>query len=200
MTLSVIQVYYCTMVYRTRSLHMLVILALAAALVSLSCAGSPQPATLGVEPDTVLAGQDGPPADTEPAAFDPALVSVELKQTTFTDISGLIETLNTIIRQKDFEGWKTYLTADYSAHYSDPAVLAEMSQEPALKRYNVVLRTMRDYFTFVVFPSRQNMRLDDIEFIDENRVRAITINTKEERLVLYNLEKIGDTWKIAIWR
>ncbi len=200
MTLSVIQVYYCTMVYRTRSLHTLVILALAAALVSLSCAGDPQAAPLDVEPDTALAGQDGPLTDTEPAGFDPDLVSVELKQTTFTDISGLIETLNTIIRRKDFEGWTAYLTADYSAHYSDPAVLAEMSQEPALKRYNVVLRTMRDYFTFVVYPSRQNMRLDDIEFIDENRVRAITINTKEERLVLYNLEKIGDTWKIAIWR
>jgi hypothetical protein len=188
------------MVYRTRSLDMLAILALAAALAASSCAGSPQPAPSGGDTDPGLSVLEGPPQITEPAAFDPALVSVELKQTTFTDISGLIETLNTIIRGKDYEAWTSYLTADYSGHYSDPAVLAEMSQEPALKRYNVVLRSMRDYFTYVVYPSRQNMRLDDIEFIDENRVRAITINSKEERLVLYNLEKIGDTWKIAIWR
>ncbi|HAE21931.1 MAG TPA: hypothetical protein DCG47_06350 [Spirochaetaceae bacterium] len=141
-----------------------------------------------------------PVAEPEPAGFNPDLVSVELKQTTFADISVLIETLNTIIRRRDFEGWTTYLTADYASYYSDPAVLAEMSQEPALKRYNVVLRSMRDFFTNVVYPSRQNMRVDDIEFIDENKVRAITINSKEERLVLYNLEKIGDTWKIAIWR
>jgi hypothetical protein len=202
LTLSAIQVYYCSMVYRTRSLHTLIFFALIGALAMMSCAGSPEPAPLNDGPDAEPVQFTEPALEpsTEPAGFDPELVSVELKETTFADISVLIETLNTIIRRRDFGGWTGYLTEEYARHYSDPAVLAEMSQEPALKRYNVVLRSMQDFFNYVVYPSRQNMRVDDIEFIDENKVRAITINSKEERLVLYNLEKIGDTWKIAIWR
>lgn len=141
-------------------------------------------------------------APTQPAVAEaPSLVvSEELRQSTFVDVKGLISSLNAIIRRRDFDAWRALLTDEYLRHYSDPQTLAELSQQPALRRYNIVLRTLRDFFTYVVYPSRQNDRVDDIEFIDERRVVAYTINAKEERLVLYNLEKIGDTWKIAIWR
>lgn len=136
-----------------------------------------------------------------PASEPPVLVvSEELRQSTFMDVSGLISSLNAIIRRRDFDAWRALLTDEYLGHYSDPRTLAELSQQPALRRYNIVLKSLRDYFAYVVYPSRQNDRVDDIEFIDERRLVAYTINAKEERLVLYNLEKIGDTWKIAIWR
>lgn len=142
-----------------------------------------------------------PPRPQSAAAEPPALVvSEELRQSTFVDVKGLISSLNAIIRRRDFDAWRALLTDEYLRHYSDPRTLAELSQQPALRRYNIVLRSLRDFFTYVVYPSRQNDRVDDIEFIDERRVVAYTINAKEERLVLYNLEKIGDTWKIAIWR
>lgn len=134
------------------------------------------------------------------AAFDPASVSVELKQTTFFDVRALISGLNSIIQAKDFQSWSSALTPDYLSHYSKAETLAEISAAPVLKRQGIVLRSIQDYFTHVVYPSRQNDRVDDIEFVDATHIRAITINVKGERLVLYNLEKIGDTWKIAIWR
>lgn len=142
------------------------------------------------------------PLPAQPAAAEPPalVVSEELRQSTFVDVTGLIGTLNAIIRRRDFDAWRALLTDEYLRHYSDPQTLAELSQQPALRRYNIVLRSLRDFFTYVVYPSRQNDRVDDIEFIDERRIVAYTINAKEERLVLYNLEKIGDTWKIAIWR
>ncbi|GAB1433718.1 hypothetical protein MASR2M29_23440 [Spirochaetota bacterium] len=59
---------------------------------------------------------------------------------------------------------------------------------------------MHDYFLNVVYPSRQNDRVDDIEFITPDKIRVIIITPKGERLVLYNLEKINDIWKIAYWR
>ncbi len=134
------------------------------------------------------------------AVFDPASVSVELKQTTFFDVRALISGLNSIIQAKDFESWSSALTQDYLSHYSAAETLASISAAPVLKRQGIVLRSIQDYFIHVVYPSRQNDRVDDIEFIDATHIRAITINAKGERLVLYNLEKIGDTWKIAIWR
>lgn len=141
-------------------------------------------------------------SQTEPASAEaPVLVVSEaLRESTFVDVKDLVNSLNAIIRRRDFDAWRALLTDEYLRHYSDPQTLAELSQQPALRRYNIVLRSLRDYFTYVVYPSRQNDRVDDIEFIDERRIVAFTINAKEERLVLYNLEKIGDTWKIAIWR
>lgn len=164
--------------------------------------------SLPVSPSNTATGQNNgseqPDANAEAAsleaAFDPETVPEELRQETFNDIKSLIEKLNDIIRRRDYNAWIECLTEEYLVHYSDPVILAEISQEPVLRRYGITLRTLQDYFNNVVFPSRQNMRIDDIEFMGPDRVEAITVNAKEERLVLYNLEKIGDTWKIGIWR
>jgi len=176
-------------------------IAFAAAVVSVlaSCASQPEPAVAEPEPaiETVAPEVSTP---TVPAPFDPASVTVEMKQATFFDVRALIQGLNSIIQAKDYESWSSALTAEYRAHYSSKETLARISDAPVLKRQGIALRSLKDYFIHVVYPSRQNDRVDDIEFIDANRIRAITINAKGERLVLYNLEKIGDTWKIAIWR
>jgi hypothetical protein len=149
-------------------------------------------------PDPVAAEPVVPP--TSPVPFDPATVSVELKQTTFVNVQELILNLNSIIQSKDFEGWSKVLTKEYLQHYSSPETLARLSESSVLKRQGIVLKSLADYFNHVVYPSRQNDRVDDIEFIEPAKIKAIIINPKGERLVLYNLEKIGDTWKIAIWR
>ncbi|MDX9958310.1 MAG: hypothetical protein RBT68_07695 [Spirochaetia bacterium] len=119
---------------------------------------------------------------------------------TFTDVKRLIQNLNTVIQTRNYDLWTTNLTDDYLEYWSDPETLARLSESPVLRRQNITLTTLRDYFIHVVYPSRQNDRVDDIEFIGETRIKAIIINPKGERLVLYNLEKIGDTWKIANWR
>lgn len=145
-----------------------------------------------VEPDPA---QESPLLD-----FDPTTVSAEVKEMTFTDVKRLIQNLNTIIQTRNYDLWITNLTESYVVYWSDPQILARISESPVLRRQNITLASLRDYFIHVVFPSRQNDRVDDIEFIGETRIKAIIINPKGERLVLYNLEKIGDTWKIANWR
>jgi hypothetical protein len=50
---------------------------------------------------------------------------------------------------------------------------------------------------YVVVPSRTKDRVDDIEFIGQNRVKAFTINNKGQKLRLYDLEKTASGWKIA---
>jgi len=71
-----------------------------------------------------------------------------------------------------------------------------------MKTRNIILRTPEDYFTNVVVPSRANSRVDDIEFIGTNRVKAFTVmqnsrTGEEQRLVLYDLEKVGNSWLIV---
>jgi hypothetical protein len=155
---------------------------------------TPKPGQAEPQPPTPIV-QPG-----NPAAFDPAKISGEEKAATFTDVRSLITTLNSLIQHKDYEAWITHLTQEYIAYYSNPEVLAQISEFPVLKRVGVKLKDLRDYFLYVVYPSRQNDRVDDVEFVGELRIKAITLTPTGDRQILYNLEKIGDTWKIGIGR
>lgn len=182
----------------------------AALLLAASCAGAPAPVEPGPEPsiepvvepapEPTIVPEPAPVVEPEPEPFDPATVSVELKEATFFDVKALIQNLNAIIQSKDYGAWVAVLCPEYRDYYSSEETLARLSDSPVLRRQGITLRSLQDYFIHVVYPSRQNDRVDDIEFIDARRIKAIIVTPKGERLVLYNLEKIDDTWKIAIWR
>lgn len=125
------------------------------------------------------------------------VVTKEVFNRTFNEVDQVIADLNKIISEEDYEAWKGYLTDDYIRTMSDPAKLAELSQSPILKRNNIVLKSLRDYFHYVVVPSRSNLRLDDLVFIDENTVEAIMV-VRGQRAILYQLEKRDGKWKIGL--
>ena len=129
--------------------------------------------------------------------FNPASITQEVYDTTKGEVQTLIETLNQIIRDKDYESWVQYLSAEYMAMLSDPDFLKNTSESSRLKNQNIVLKSLKDYFLYVVVPSRANDRVDDIEFIGQNRVKAYTITSKGQRLRLYELEKTAGKWNIV---
>jgi len=128
--------------------------------------------------------------------FDPSSISQEEKDTTKTEIQHLIQRLNGIIRARNYNAWVSYLSPDYFAVISSPEYLDRISQSTVLVKQKIVLKSAQDYFNNVVVPARANDRVDDIEFISQNRVKAYTINNRGERLRLYDLEKVGNEWKI----
>jgi hypothetical protein len=181
---------------------------LAAAILLLSCTGGPkhiaEPQTTPTAEPTASAAPEPEPVtvvpETETATFDPAVVTEAVKSATFVDVRAFIESLNQIIRHQDYEAWRQNLTEDYINYYSDPSILAKYSEYAIIKVNNIKLQTLRDYFINVVYPSRQNDKVDDIEFVGENLIKAITVNPKGERNILYMLEKHDDAWKIGIGR
>jgi hypothetical protein len=182
----------------------------AVAFFLLSCTGGPkhiaesQPPPIA-EPAVPVAPEPLPePVAVAPEAatpaFDPAVVTEAMKSATFVDVRAFIESLNLIIRHQDYEAWRLNLTEDYINYYSDPSVLAKYSEYAVIKVNNIKLQTLRDYFINVVYPSRQNDKVDDIEFVGGNLIKAITVNHKGERNILYMLEKHGEAWKIGVGR
>ncbi|MDP3130284.1 MAG: hypothetical protein Q8N15_02995 [Bacillota bacterium] len=135
-----------------------------------------------------------------PVPFDPKRVSDELKSATILDVRTFVDTLNSIIRTRNFESWKRNLTKEYIDYYSNSLILATLSESSVLQRMTITLRSLYDYFIYVVYPSRQNVKVDDIEFTSEDRIVVISLNSKGERLVLYELEKNGDSWAIGTGR
>jgi hypothetical protein len=128
--------------------------------------------------------------------FDPGSISQEVFNSTKTDVQQFIQDLNDIIRSRDYDAWVSHLGDDYYAEKNSPPYLAGVSEQPRLKTQKIVLSNAEDYFIHVVVPSRQDDRVDDIEFISPTRVKAYTVNSNGQRLRLYDLESSGDTWKI----
>ena len=116
------------------------------------------------------------------------------------EVKVFINELNQIIRRKDYTAWRGYLTSDYATFYSSPAVLGEMSESAVLKRQGIKLTSLQDYFLYVVYPSRQSVRVDDIEFSSPLQVKAVTVTSAGDRQVYYYLEKVGESWKIGTGR
>lgn len=150
----------------------------------------PEPAPIEEEAPT-------PDLPEETEAFDPSTIPREVYDSTKNDVQTLIEEINGIIRDKDFSTWVSYLGNNYRKALSDEAFLKRVSESSVIKKQKITLRTLEDYFTYVVVPSRTKDRVDDIEFIGQNRVKAFTVNAKGKRLRLYDLEKTANGWKIV---
>ena len=175
-----------------------------------SCATPPPPPTPAPEP-VVEVSVPAPlpePIPEPPAVVVPVPVpemppvfevTPEKKETSLTEIRALVDKLNAIIAKKAFAEWKTYLDQDYLKIYGDPVRLKEYSEKsPFLKQFNLKLKNLEDYFKFVVVPSRADVVVDDIGFVDENRVNVFTV-VDNEQVLLYLLKLYGKEWKISSW-
>jgi hypothetical protein len=189
----------------------LLILLLFPFIFATACESVPDPVVSTVGTSGVIAEQIQPepvpselvprelvPTATEavPEVFDPGSISRETFDAAKRDIQGLVEELNGIIRSGNYEAWITYLDSGYLAYINSYEGLQELNESPRLQSQKIVLGNALDYFTYVVIPSRDHDRIDDIEFVSPTRVKAFTVNVRRQRLRLYELEKTQDGWKI----
>ena len=162
-----------------------------------------KPATVDEKPQTEASG------DTAPASNLHGASSQEVYDSTLAEVKLFIENLNKSISDRNFSQWRAALTSEYFEQISSREFLAQASESPVLQARKVVLRTANDYFTNVVAPSRANSQVDEIEFVNDNTVRAYYLETRTvrgadnepqtetRRLRLYELVKIDNMWKIA---
>jgi hypothetical protein len=137
------------------------------------------------------------PAPAPAKKFDASKITKEQFDTTKSEIQKFIDDLNGIIQAKNYTAWKAALAPAYLQKISSPDYLYKFNNSIRLRLNRIVLRNVYDYFTYVVVPSRANYHVDDIVFINDNRVKAYTMNKDGERLRLYELEKRENVWKIV---
>jgi hypothetical protein len=126
---------------------------------------------------------------------------VDLSQESYDEIldevKAFVDNLNLIIKSKNYYRWRSVLSEELLKEISSPEFLANVSNTNSMKRRGIVLKKPEDYFNYVVVPSRANSRVDKIEIMDNNRVKAYYIDTrKEETVRLYELAKTRDSWTI----
>ena len=160
----------------------------------------PQPKQPDPAPHVVVPPPEPEPVIVpEPVVEEPTVkVTQEEYDRTFAEVEAVINELNTTIKAKNIRKWEDYLTPKFRSSVLAPQNLAELNETPLLKRKNITISTLKDYFEYVVVPSRANVRLDDLVFTDEKRVQAFMV-IREESVLIYQLEKINNTWKISVW-
>ncbi len=183
-----------------RGIYPFLLFTILSTLIALSgCTSAPEPEPVPVEepaPEPEPMPEEPQPVEEE----EEFVVTQEIYEQTFVDVEALIEELNAIIQSEDFSAWREYLTDEYVAYYSDPAVLKGISDELKKKyRYELRLRTLQDYFLYIVVGSRQEADLEEIEFIDENHLLAYSIVNETPAILYYLANEDGD-WKIAKWQ
>ncbi len=140
-----------------------------------------------------------PESEPEPSAEDEKYqVSEELYQQTFDEIEALIKELNQVISKKQYDRWLKYLSTGYIRKYNSQEVLDLINEYPQLKDNGIVLKNLRDYFDWVVVPSRSRAVLGEIVFVGETKVIAYS-SFEGKRAKLYQLEKNEDNWSITVW-
>jgi len=203
------------MIGRAPSLFILILTGLLAA----SCATAPRNAAVDSSKSSEKEAVALPPAQSppsEPSQTPPAQppasktndrnelirkgrisVTEAFYKKTLFDIRNLISTLNTIIADENYETWLTYLTPQYQQTFSNPDTLASLSDMPLLQKKGIQLHSLKDYFFQVVVPSRSDARVDDIDFLSKDHVRAIAI-INGQRYILYDLRLLNGSWKIGV--
>ena len=175
-------------------------------LLTAGCAGTPpsketsDSSHIATAPETEPGKNIQPAVDeqhtTEPQSSEEYTMGEEEYRETKKDLANLVQELNQIIANRNYQEWLDYLTKEYKDYYSDPEVLKEYSEAPLLQKYDIKLRSLKDYFTYVVVASRKDVRIDDIKPLSENKVRAY-MNINGEAIVVYTLEKVDSQWKIT---
>ncbi len=126
-------------------------------------------------------------------------VSKEKYEQTLDEMRELIDTLNNIISNRKYEKWKLFLSEEYIKTYNDPVKLKQISdQSQILSDNRIVLTNLKDYFDWVVVPSRSAARVDDIVFLDDKRL-VVYMKINNKNTILYQLENIDEKWQISVW-
>lgn len=115
-----------------------------------------------------------------------------------TKICGLFETIEEKIIAEDFDGWYNSLSSNYRAFIEDPDELLKMSKKSGyLKRKKIVLRSAKDYFDYIVIPSREGIALKYVNFqrIDEKNIKVNCMLDGNANFV-YDFVYENESWKL----
>jgi hypothetical protein len=165
---------------------------MAAAVALFACSSQPEPAP--ARPQEGSEGSSQTAADSQKEF----VVTPELYNRTFDEVKAVIAELTLLISSQDYEGWRSYLTADYITRTSDSQFLKRASSSGVLQKNGIVLHSLKDYFENVVVRSRVQATLTDITFVDKNHVKAMTV-IDGNPVILYYLVHEDGRWKVGIW-
>ena len=112
------------------------------------------------------------------------------------DIMMIIDDLNEIIKNRDYDAWLAYVSPSSKQYWSNPKNLAAVANRLPVK--GIKIRSMKDYFLYVFIPARQNSKVEEIRYVSKTITTAVEPK-EDEDLIFYMFEKAssGD-WMLKL--
>ena len=111
------------------------------------------------------------------------------------EILRIIKELSTIMAERNYEQWLTYIEPESKVYWSNPINLRKASKRLPIAGQR--LNNLYDYFIFVFVPSRRNQNVDEIRYVSRDNIKAVQVRDSQD-VVYYNFRKINNTWMISI--
>lgn len=154
----------------------------------------PEPAAEKKEPVVEVKRESVPKKEDIIAEFEGVTITKETYEQTKAEVEKIVDQLNRITATKDYTQWLTFLSSEYKRQYSQASTLKIVSE--ALPVKGIKLQSLKDYFTYVFVPSRQNVRVDDIKFVSASHVDII-MKQGSSALLIYKIENTSGEWKLV---
>lgn len=123
-------------------------------------------------------------------------VTIQVFEEDKKDILNIISKLDTVMKNRDYKTWLTYLNDESIRYWSNRSNLAKAENRLPVK--GLQLRNLEDYFKYVFIPSRSGRRVDEIRYEDDRQVKAVQVNGDTD-VVYYNFEKDAKgVWKLHL--
>lgn len=107
----------------------------------------------------------------------------------------IIDELSTVMANRDYNAWLTYIEPESIEYWSSPRNLLQASKRLPFKGRR--LNTLQDYFEFVFVPSRKGRAVDEIRYISLDSVKAVQMQDNQD-IVYYNFVKKNGKWMVKI--
>ncbi|MBO7639238.1 MAG: hypothetical protein J6S91_09715 [Treponema sp.] len=125
-----------------------------------------------------------------------AAVTMQVFEEDKKDILNIISKLDTVMKNRDYKTWLTYLNDESIRYWSNRSNLAKAETRLPVK--GLQLTNLEDYFKYVFIPSRSGRRVDEIRYENDKQVKAVQVNGSTD-VVYYNFEKNANgVWKLRL--
>lgn len=116
-------------------------------------------------------------------------------------ILAIIDELADVMKGFNYDDWLKYVEPESVKYWQNARNLASASKMlPVSVRTQLPgqrLRNLRDYFTFVFVPSRQDRNVDEIRYLSTTDVKAVQV-TAESDIIFYYFRKIDGKWLVHL--
>lgn len=107
----------------------------------------------------------------------------------------IINELNVIMGEMNYNKWETYVDSESLIYWSKKANLQKAASRLPIK--GIKLNSLRDYFIHVFLPSRKGHEVTEIRYETRTLIKAVQV-TKENDVVYYTFRKINNDWKLYL--
>jgi len=118
------------------------------------------------------------------------------------EIMSIIEKLNTIMKDVDYQSWLLYVDDESKTYWSKPANLKKAQSKLPIK--GLQLRNLQDYFKYVFIGARVGRSVSTLRYVSDSYVKAVQINQNETEIqeekytVYYYFNKIDGHWELHL--